>query len=92
MRLLAYNHYLEKTVIMYLLSAACGTYIIILECNYYTKIKGYYFYIKVIQSALICHCKEKYIYIYIYSAANIYNFDELVTSRKNQKKFTYIFL
>jgi len=31
MRLLAYNHYLDKTVIMYLLSAAWGTYVIILD-------------------------------------------------------------
>jgi hypothetical protein len=30
-RLLAYNHYLEKTVVMNLLSAACGTYVIILD-------------------------------------------------------------
>jgi hypothetical protein len=38
-----YNHYLEKTVFMYLLSAACGTYCIILECDYYIRTKGYYF-------------------------------------------------
>jgi hypothetical protein len=56
MRLLAYNHYLEKIVVIYLLGAACGTYCIILECNYYIRTKGYYFYIKVIQSALTCHC------------------------------------
>jgi hypothetical protein len=57
-RLLVYNHYLEKTVVMYLSSAACGTYCIILECNYYISTKGYYFYIyiKVIQSSLKCHC------------------------------------
>jgi len=48
MRLLAYNNYLEKTVVMYLLSAACGTYCIILKCNYYIRTKGYYFYIKAI--------------------------------------------
>jgi hypothetical protein len=56
MRLLSYNHYLEETVVMYLLSAACGTYCIIFECNYYIKTKGYYFYIKVIQSALTFQC------------------------------------
>jgi hypothetical protein len=43
MRLLVYNPYLEKTVFMYLLSAVCGTYCIILECDYYIKTKGYYF-------------------------------------------------
>jgi hypothetical protein len=56
MRLLAYNHYLKKTVVMYLLSTACGTYCIILECNYYIKTKCYYFNNEVIQSALTCHC------------------------------------
>jgi hypothetical protein len=38
MRLLAYNHYLEKIVVIYLLSAACGTYCIILDCNIRTKV------------------------------------------------------
>jgi len=56
-------------------------------CNYYIRTKGHYFYIKVIQSALMCHCKERK----IYSPANIYNSDELVMSRGNRKNFTYAF-
>jgi hypothetical protein len=39
MRLLAYNHYLEKTVVMNLLSAACGTYVIILDVIIMSKQK-----------------------------------------------------
>jgi len=70
MRLLTYNHYLEKTVVMYLLSAPCGTYCIILECNCYIKTKCYYFYIVLL-------IKKNYISLLIY------NSDELVMSREN---------
>jgi hypothetical protein len=43
-RLLAYNHYLEKTVVMNLLSAACGTYVIILDVIIISKQKVFILY------------------------------------------------
>jgi hypothetical protein len=48
MRLLAYNHYLEKTIVMYLLSAAYGTYCIILESNYYIRKKVIIFILRLL--------------------------------------------
>jgi hypothetical protein len=62
MRLLAYNHYLEKTVITYLLSATWGTYVIILDVIIISEQNIIIF--KVIQSALMCHCKRKIIFRY----------------------------
>jgi hypothetical protein len=76
MRLLAYNHYLEKTVVMHLLSAACGTYGIILECNYYIRTKDYYFYSVSSDVSLL---KKNYISLLIY------NSDELVMTHGNRK-------
>jgi hypothetical protein len=54
-----------------LLSVVCGTYVINLNVIIISEQKVIILYIEVIQSTLMCHCKEKYIYIYIYSAANI---------------------
>jgi hypothetical protein len=80
MRLLAYNHYLEETVVMYLLSAACGTYYIILECNYYIRTKVCYS-----GNSEVSLLKKNYISLLIY------NSDKLVMSCGNRKISTYVF-
>jgi hypothetical protein len=50
---------------MYLLSAACGTYCIILECDYYIRTKRLLF-LRLFSQLLCVIVKEK-----LYSAANL---------------------
>jgi hypothetical protein len=77
---------LEKIVIMYLLSAACGTYVIILDVIIISEqnviIFIYWCYLVSFDVSLL---KKNYIPLLIY------NFDELVMSRGNRKIFIYTF-
>jgi len=75
---------LEKTVTMYLLSAACGTYVIILDVIIISEQKVIIFiYWSYLVSSDVSLLKKNYIPLLIY------NSDELVMSRENRKNFTY---
>jgi hypothetical protein len=77
---------LEKTIIMYLLSAACGTYVIILDVIIISEQKVIIFiYWDYLVSSDVSLLKKNYIPLLIY------NSDELVMSRGNRKIFTYAF-
>jgi hypothetical protein len=77
---------LEKTVTMYLLSAACGTYVIILDVIIISEQKVIIFiYWSYLVSSDVSLLKKNYIPLLIY------NSDELVMSRENRKNFTYAF-
>jgi hypothetical protein len=77
---------LEKTVIMYLLSAACETYVIILDVIIISEQKVIIFiYWGYLVSSDVSLLKKNYIPLLIY------NSDELVMSRENRKNFTYVF-
>jgi hypothetical protein len=78
---------LEKTVIMYLLSAACGTYAIILDVIIISEQNVIIFiYWGYSVSSDVSLLKKNYILLLIY------NSDELVMSRENKKKIHLFFL
>jgi hypothetical protein len=71
---------------MYLLSATCGTYVIILEIIIISEQKVIIFiYWGYLVSSDVLLLKKNYIPLLIY------NSDELVMSRENRKIFTYAF-
>jgi hypothetical protein len=71
---------------MYLLSVACGTYVIILDVIIISEQKVVIFiYWGYSVSSDVPLLKKNYIPLLIY------NFDELVMLRGNRKKFTYAF-
>jgi uncharacterized membrane protein len=76
---------LKKTVIMYLLSVACGTYVIILDVIIISEQKViifiYWDYLVSLDVSLLKN----------YIPLLIYNSNELVMSRGNRKIFTYVF-
>jgi hypothetical protein len=69
-----------------LLNATCGTYVINLNVIIISERKVIILYIEVIQSVLMCHCKEKLFLL------PIYNSDMVIMSRGNRNFHLHLFV